>query len=552
MTAKVTSTIGVWARNFLLPKTTHNNSHFVEYHHTSFFSQSHSRFASTVSDQQGFQFGNAQAAPDDKQFNQACYQGVSPHPSFKVVTVIAGASAAFWFNHRDENLQWKQLLPQKVIDRAKCWSYEKSQKICKSFSWLSAMFDESCPRQTYMVGMMGMVPRNVKPGGREPLLTPPLTPDSSPPGSNDSFKSSHVSKGLENGCQSSSPLESAIFDFETFINRNVARAENITGLYYARHNQMNNVQAQNSTTHTPAHFFQLASEKFHPSAQFNLALCYHYGKGGVTYSNLPKAIEYYTLAASDGHKIAQYNLGVLYQKGGKGIEKDVGLSLGWLQKAAEGENGYLPAKLAIALLWQNGVEGIPKNNDRAKEILKLLIEESRHKIGNTEANANHSNHDPILELTSISSAALANYYLEKLSTNSQLPQHHQLSTSARYHWEYLSHPHSPAAIYNLGVLYEFHLNDVQLAVKCYKLAVQLANINKSFNNSQLPSSINQEDLQCVQNAMWNLGVIFAKGKGGLQKDFKEAKRWFNGINAKNQEMEKLEKWLDKKLKRVDV
>ncbi|CAG8790614.1 32465_t:CDS:1 [Gigaspora margarita] len=543
MTAKVTSTIGVWARNFLLPKTTHNNSHFVEYqHHTSFLSQSHSRFASTVSEQQGFQCGNSQATPADQRFNQAWYQGVPPHSSVKVATVIAGASAAFWYNHRDENFQWKQFLPQNVFNNTKC-----CQKLYEGFSWLSAVFDESCPRQIYMMGMM---PRKVKAGNCEPLLTPPLTPDNSPPGSNDNFKPSHVSKGLENGCQSSSPLESAIFDFETFINRNVARAENITGLYYAKHNKMNNVKSQNSMAHTPAHFFQLASEKFHPSARFNLALCYHYGKGGVTYSNLPKAIEYYTLAASDGHKIAQYNLGVLYQKGGKGIEKDVGLSLGWLQKAAEGENGYLPAKLAIAMLLQNGVEGIiPKNNDRAKEILKLLIEESRHKVGNTGTNANH---DPILELTSISSIALASYYLENLSTNSQLPQNHQLSTSARYHWEYLSHPHSPAAIYNLGVLYEFHLNDIQLAVKCYKLAVQLANINKSFNNSQLPSSINQEDIQCVQNAMWNLGVIFAKGKGGLPKDFKEAKRWFNGISDKNQEMKKLEKWLDKKLKNVEL
>ncbi|CAG8641136.1 11250_t:CDS:1, partial [Scutellospora calospora] len=548
MTAKVTSPIGVWVRNVLLPKTTHNNSHFVEYHHhTSFFPQSHSRFASTISGhQQDFQCGKAQAAPNDhQQFNQAWYHGIPPQSFVKV----AGASAAFWFNNRDENLHWNQFLPHNVFNHAKCWGYEKSQRLYESFGRLSGILDGSCPRRVYMMGMM---PGKVKPSGRDPLLTPPLTPDNSPSGSNDGFKSSHVSKELENVCQSSSPLESAIIDFETFINRNVARAENITGLYYARHNKTDNVKVQNSTAHTPAHFFQLASEKFHPSAQFNLALCYHYGKGGVTYSNLPKAIEYYTLAASDGHKIAQYNLGILYQKGGKGIEKDIGLSLGWLQKAAEGENGYLPAKLAIAMLWQNGIEGIiPKNDDRAKEIFKLLVEESRHKIGNSETNNNSGNHDPILELTSISSAALANYYLENLSSKSQLPQHHQLSTSARYHWDYLSHPHSPAAIYNLGVLYEFHLNDIQLAVKCYKLAVQLANINKPFNNCQLPSSFNQEDLQCVQNAMWNLGVIFAKGKGGLPRDFKEAKRWFNGISDKNQEMEKLEKWLDKKLKRVE-
>jgi hypothetical protein len=127
--------------------------------------------------------------------------------------------------------------------------------------------------------------------------------------------------------------------------------------------------------------------------------------------------------------------------------------LSWLQKAAEGENGYLPAKLAIALARKNGVEGIlPKDGERAKEILRRVLEDSNQKIANMNASVDSDGAiaNPILELTSISSAALANFYLESWSNNGLANLQDPLSISARYHLNYLSHPHSPSAAYNLG------------------------------------------------------------------------------------------------------
>ncbi|KAG9296254.1 hypothetical protein G9A89_014846 [Geosiphon pyriformis] len=565
MTPKINnSPFAVWARS-IFPKATNTNSHKLDYNHNSFLAQAsqQQRLASSVSEQQhhkhyGFYQQNTQAPEDHQRTKEPWYQCITQHPTAKLATVVAGTSAAFWLNHnRNEQMKWKQPIPKELNEVTKhdniqpkngSW-LEKSQMLGDCVARLSYFLDGTCPRS--QVYMMGVMPDKRIPGSHEPL-TPPLTPDNSPLGSS-AFKPQGKDKKPQN-----SPLESAIFDFESFINQNLARAENIIGLYYARHAEGLPKNHKPQPHHTPAHFFHLASEKFHPSAQFNLALCYHYGKGGVSEIDLPKALEYYHLAAADGHKMAQYNLGVLYQKGGKGIPIDVGLGLCWLQKAAEGENGYLPARLAIALTWQRGVDGIlPKNSERAREILKSVLEESRQKIeklnsiktseGANSIDIGYSN--PILELTSISSAALANFYLDICLNNILSGASHPLSISARYHLNYLSHSHSPAAAYNLGVLYDRHLNNLSLAVKCYKLAVHLGALNSAVGPNSPVGAVpvnNAEETQCVQNAMWNLGVIYAKGKGGLQKDLHAAKKWFDGVQVKDSEMRKVVKWRERR------
>ena len=49
---------------------------------------------------------------------------------------------------------------------------------------------------------------------------------------------------------------------------------------------------------------------------------------------MQKAVEWYTKAAEQGNAVAQYNLGVCYNFG-KGVEKDLQKAIEWYTKAAE-------------------------------------------------------------------------------------------------------------------------------------------------------------------------------------------------------------------------
>ncbi|GJJ67884.1 uncharacterized protein EMPS_00230 [Entomortierella parvispora] len=63
-------------------------------------------------------------------------------------------------------------------------------------------------------------------------------------------------------------------------------------------------------SHSASHFFHLSSLKHHSPAQFNLALCYEHGQGGVE-QDLAKAIYFYQQAADQGHTKASYNIGCI-------------------------------------------------------------------------------------------------------------------------------------------------------------------------------------------------------------------------------------------------
>lgn len=60
---------------------------------------------------------------------------------------------------------------------------------------------------------------------------------------------------------------------------------------------------------------------------------YDFARNGVKQDDV-KAFEYYLKAARNGHAIAQYNVGVCYNFG-KGVEKNYNLSLMWYHRAAE-------------------------------------------------------------------------------------------------------------------------------------------------------------------------------------------------------------------------
>ncbi|KAG0035580.1 hypothetical protein BGZ81_005558 [Podila clonocystis] len=70
------------------------------------------------------------------------------------------------------------------------------------------------------------------------------------------------------------------------------------------------MRGQHRRSQSASHFFHLSSLKHHSPAQFNLALCYEHGQGGVG-RDLVKALYFYQQAADQGHTKASYNLGCI-------------------------------------------------------------------------------------------------------------------------------------------------------------------------------------------------------------------------------------------------
>jgi TPR repeat protein len=71
-------------------------------------------------------------------------------------------------------------------------------------------------------------------------------------------------------------------------------------------------------------------------AQFNLALLYHSGAGGVEV-NEQKAVSWYLKAADNGYYYAQEYMAVGYQEGWFGLPKDKKQAAYWLKRLQESQ-----------------------------------------------------------------------------------------------------------------------------------------------------------------------------------------------------------------------
>ncbi|KAF8981085.1 hypothetical protein BGZ46_003270 [Entomortierella lignicola] len=88
-------------------------------------------------------------------------------------------------------------------------------------------------------------------------------------------------------------------------------------------------RGQHRRSQSASHFFHLSSLKHHSPAQFNLALCYEHGQGGVD-KDLEKAIYFYQQAADQGHTKASYNIGcICYNQG------EVTKAMAWFESAGK-------------------------------------------------------------------------------------------------------------------------------------------------------------------------------------------------------------------------
>ena len=76
--------------------------------------------------------------------------------------------------------------------------------------------------------------------------------------------------------------------------------------------------------------------------------------------------------AKQGDALAQFNLALLYHSGAGGVEADEQKAVGWYHKAAD--NGYYYAQEYLAVGYQEGWFGLPKDSQQAHYWLKRLEE----------------------------------------------------------------------------------------------------------------------------------------------------------------------------------
>ena len=75
--------------------------------------------------------------------------------------------------------------------------------------------------------------------------------------------------------------------------------------------------------------------------------------------------------AKQGDPLAQFNVALLYHSGA-GVEVDEQKAVSWYHKAAD--NGYYYAQEYLAIGYQEGWFGLPKDNQQAKYWMKRLEE----------------------------------------------------------------------------------------------------------------------------------------------------------------------------------
>ena len=76
--------------------------------------------------------------------------------------------------------------------------------------------------------------------------------------------------------------------------------------------------------------------------------------------------------AKKGDALAQFNLALLYHSGAGGVQADEQKAVGWYRQAAD--NGYYYAQEYLAVGYQEGWFGLPKDNQQAQYWLKRLEE----------------------------------------------------------------------------------------------------------------------------------------------------------------------------------
>ncbi|MBK7003385.1 MAG: SEL1-like repeat protein [Rhodoferax sp.] len=107
-----------------------------------------------------------------------------------------------------------------------------------------------------------------------------------------------------------------------------------------------------------------------PQAQCALGARYASGEGGE--QDFVKALEWYTKAAEQGNAKAQWNVAILYARGPGGITQDVQQAAQWCQQAAD--QGFAAAQATLGLMYANG-QGVEKDMGQAVALLQQAADQ---------------------------------------------------------------------------------------------------------------------------------------------------------------------------------
>ena len=105
------------------------------------------------------------------------------------------------------------------------------------------------------------------------------------------------------------------------------------------------------------HWWKKSAQQGNPLAQYDLAIAYHEGKGGLKKSS-KKAVEWFRKSAEQSEMRSQYNLGIAYYNG-LGIKKDRAQAMQWFQKAAAQDNA--DAQYILAAGYKDGIGGLKQD-----------------------------------------------------------------------------------------------------------------------------------------------------------------------------------------------
>ena len=206
--------------------------------------------------------------------------------------------------------------------------------------------------------------------------------------------------------------------------------------------------------------FSMASKKGHPSAQFNLGLCYEHGRG--TDRDVFKAAKCYQAARAQGHGGALYNLATFYQEGIAGLPVDQHKSVELLEAAAQ--SGLTKAKTYLGLHYAK-----PSEHQDVETAFSYFHMAAAEK-------------DPVAE------------YYTGVCYERGLGVEKDLQKAAYWYRIAAQHGHSTAQ-HNLGVFYEHGLGDLPVdkreALRFYRMAAEAGDEDALHNLKLLKEELKE-------------------------------------------------------------
>lgn len=239
------------------------------------------------------------------------------------------------------------------------------------------------------------------------------------------------------------------------------------------------------------------------SAQFELAVCYHYGYG--VQQNRSKALYWAEKAANQGSPAAQYNVGWYYEYG-EGVASNPFTAFRWYKKAAE--CGDPSAEFALARCYYNGI-GVAQNIEESIKWTKKAAVD-----GDADAQVSLG-YDYLFGQSVVQDNFLAVYWFRKAAEQE-----------------------NPEGIYLLGECYENGIGvdaDLSIALSNYRKAAELGNPSAQLamakdaiqkdNYSSAVEWLRKAVEQEYSEAEIILGMCYENG-WGLSPSFNEAKHLY--------------------------